>query len=320
MTRIEIAEVLLQLRIGVHGKIHLPHPAIVAQEGHHRRGAIQFGGQRRAGQRQRAALRAAGGAHAGLVHLVHGHDDARHLRRVEEHAAVIEPVRAVLVQSADDLTVQRVAAHRREILGRAALTAAVHGRGGKASRRPVEQSGKRAAAAGIAVINAHGGQPALPAGGADVAAVNFRAAHAGKVHLKALHAGGLKRGGLERAARSQRLHLGHGAIPERVDIGGALVASLIAVQFLQGHIHNRHNSSSFAFCMRLLLLYRTIAALKRGKTVEAKKIAPVRFPEPARTKNQNSRLPLNTSVIRQTTPLTCSRSSVRWAWWMSIWR
>lgn len=42
--------------------------------------------------------------------------------------------------------------------------------------------------------------------------------------------------------------------------------------------------------------------------------------KPARTKNQNSRLPLNTSVMRQITPLTCSRSSVRWAWWMSMWR
>ena len=110
-----MTEVFLELLVGVLGQVHIPHAAVIAEEGILRRGQLEVWGQRGARQRQTAALRSAAGAHAFFVHAVHGHHDARQLGAVQKHAVVVHLAGIIIVQTADDVTVERVVsaiAHR----------------------------------------------------------------------------------------------------------------------------------------------------------------------------------------------------------------
>ena len=142
---------------------------------------MSVGVERRAGQRERAALGAAFGAHARFVHIVHGHHNARELRGIEEHAAEIQLFGIRIRKAANDVAVLRRPFDGDGVFRIAALAASIE-RGHHKSRAGIgELAGKTAAIARIAVEFQHGGTLALVIRGLHQLGVYARAAHAREI-------------------------------------------------------------------------------------------------------------------------------------------
>ena len=234
------AEEVAQLAIGPFRLIHLPHAPVVAQERVHRRGPLDARLQRGAGQGQTAPLGRAGGAHASGVHLVQRHHHARQRNGVQEDLPVQEPVGAIR-QPADDVAVQRVAAHPANVLRPAALPAAVERRHGKAGRGVAEQLRPLRGAAAVAVEHEQRRAGSGRRGRLQQLGVDARAAHAGEVQVPAAGERHLKPRRRQLHRGLHRVQLGAGARPILIEVRGPRIATGVALQLGEGKIEQtRH--------------------------------------------------------------------------------
>ena len=192
------------------------------------------------GEADAAALGTAQRADAALVHLRHGHDDARQLRTVKEDLAEEQLCRVALKQAADDLAVIGVAHDAALIFGKAALAAAIHGRDDEAGLHVVEQSAEFGRFSAVTVEQAYGRQRLIRSGRAGKFGVNARAAHAGEVQVITFRARGLKFGFHKFKTRAKRFHFRDGSVPESVDIRRTGISALIDAELGKRHVENRH--------------------------------------------------------------------------------
>ena len=82
--RVEGAEVGAEALVGCDREVHLPDPLVVAEERERGRGPADRGHERRAGEREAAALGAAGRPDPARVDFRHGHHHPGELGRVQE--------------------------------------------------------------------------------------------------------------------------------------------------------------------------------------------------------------------------------------------
>ena len=138
--RVEPTEVVLELLVRALGEVHLPDALIVGEKGVDRGDSLHPRFERRARERESAALRAAGRADARRLYLVKVHDDPRESDRVEEYLTE-EQLVLVIVEPPDDVTVQRIAEYAAGVFALPALAAAVERRRDVSGARPAEVAG-----------------------------------------------------------------------------------------------------------------------------------------------------------------------------------
>ena len=240
VARVEEAEVIFELGVGVLGLVHFPDALVVAEEGEDGGGAFDARFEGGAGDGEGAALGAAHGADAGGIDFGERHDGAGELGRIQKNVTEKEIVGVGIVETADDVSAQGVAEDAAHVLGFAALAAAVHRGDAETLAGVGEFSGPVAAVAGVAVELEDGGS-IFGAGGAEVFGVDAGAADAGEPEVEAFDALGGDGGGRDelRGGRGG-VEFAEGFGPVGVEVGGARVAALIGAEFGERFVDEGH--------------------------------------------------------------------------------
>ena len=149
-----------------------------------------------------------------------------------------------IVKPTDDVAMMGGAAHRRDVLGTAALPAAVERGGDETLAGPCKPAGEIAAVAGVAVELEDGRDLAGGFLGADIFRVDARAAHAGEPQVERL---AMPRDDLR---RGHELGLGVRGVeflerggPVGVEVRGAGIEAAVGLEFGQGFVDEGHGGS-----------------------------------------------------------------------------
>ena len=229
----------LELVVRVLREVHLPDTAIVGEERIDGREALDSRLERGTRERERTALRRARGAEPLRVDLRHGGDDAGEQRRVEVNLAEEERVGLVL-QAANDVTLQGISAYGAGIVAHATLPAHVERSDDEAGRRPRELVREVTAVHRVTVKAEQCRATSLRCTGAHELRVQARATHAREVEMKAFGEARLNLRGHELDRRFDGAHLGERALPIRVEIRRPRVSSHVPLELSERHVDGRH--------------------------------------------------------------------------------
>ena len=234
----------VQFSVGILVQIHFPDALIVAQKRIAGSGQLNVA-QRSTGQRQTAALTSAVRGQTAFVDLREGRNDAGHQRGVQKNIPVQQPVGIRIVQTADDMAVQRVTLDTANIYAQSALTAHVQRRHGKACTGHRKMIGPISRTARITMKTHDCGQTARKFLGSHIVSVDSRAVRTGEGQVKAVQRGVAEGSGSQLHLRVDGFDLAQTTLPVFFKINRLGIDAFVCFQLRKGKIKNAHGNRSF---------------------------------------------------------------------------